>query len=156
MEKNQKVRCKKPFENWLRVSGSKLNVSVLDLKKMALLIDTVQKGNSWALQGEWQILYFLAILMSWINDFLDSIKHISFMLLRKLSIVIRPIFSIRNNYVKIRPSLLRLSRIKAINPSQSSSSTASRYGVCNVNIENSTIPKLQMSDLIIFIEIFSR
>ena len=37
MEKNQRVRCKKPFENWLRVSGSKLNVSVLDFKKMALL-----------------------------------------------------------------------------------------------------------------------
>ena len=37
-KKNQRVRCKKPFENWLRVSGSKLNVSESELKKMALVI----------------------------------------------------------------------------------------------------------------------
>ena len=33
MKKNQRVRCKKPFENWLRVSWSKLNVSAFELKK---------------------------------------------------------------------------------------------------------------------------
>ena len=35
--KNQRVRCKKTFENWLRITGSKLNVSECHLK-MALVI----------------------------------------------------------------------------------------------------------------------
>ena len=35
-EKNQRVRCKKPFEDWMRVSGSKLHISAAQLKKNGL------------------------------------------------------------------------------------------------------------------------
>ena len=31
METNREIRCKSPFENWSRVSGSKLDVSEPDL-----------------------------------------------------------------------------------------------------------------------------
>ena len=37
-KKNQRVRCKKTFKNWLRVTGSKLNVSESDLKNGLLNI----------------------------------------------------------------------------------------------------------------------
>ena len=59
MKKNQRVRCKKPFAIWLRVSGWKFNVSDWHLKKNGL-----SNNQTLSKPPPWKIMYSVSLLYS--------------------------------------------------------------------------------------------